>query len=721
MAKAGGWRVALAAFGCLALAAQAEARTNRALLIAVTDYPNLPAKARLVGPNHDAALARDYLTTAAPVKFEPGDVTVLADKLDGATGSPTRAAILGELARLAAESAPGDFVYIHYSGHGAQQTAKDGDTETDGLDEIILPSDTGLPPAANEPFPNAIVDDEIGAALKAIRAKGAFVWIVFDACHSGTATRAVPVDPEDIAERGIDTTEFGLPPPAPAPGAGSRAVGDEEEERTAALGIDTGEAAPTGAKPLAEGGIVAFYAAQTVETAPEMPLPKGAEGAVKYGLLTYTLLSAAAANPDITYRQLGAAVLQRYAADARSKPTPMFEGLLDARVFGTEKLDTVMQWPLEVAATGMSVPAGFVQRLAPGSKLAVLPSPAAELVDALGYVEVRSAKNLVARVAPVAWNGKPALKAADLPPKPTARLAELAVDYRLKVARPPAAEGFEAETAMVDGVLDSLAKKEGTGFNVAFVAPGAEADLRLAVLPESAVLDGASDAPALFFLPASGVLDKERGQKPPLVAIDRADPGKLEKGVGDDLTKIFRAVSLSRLAAASDYRPEDFSLGFEIRGEDGGAAQVLDGAKVPVVHPGDEVHFKAENRSTKIVDLNVLYVGSDWSITHVAAERMVPGASLDEGLFAFTADTFGTERMIAVLTEAPPQSEVEDLSFLGQEGVPDATRETGGGGFAAMLADIGAAPATRSVMRLGDKGGSKGAVMIFPVETEPRE
>ena len=34
-----------------------------------------------------------------------------------------------------------------------------------------------------------------------------------------------------------------------------------------------------------------------------------------------------------------------------------------------------------------------------------------------------------------------------------------------------------------------------------------------------------------------------------------------------------------------------------------------------------------------------------------------------------------------------------------------------------MLLDIGLAPATRSAMKLGDKGGSKGAVMIYQIET----
>ncbi|RUU78271.1 caspase family protein, partial [Mesorhizobium sp. M7A.T.Ca.TU.009.01.1.2] len=85
-----------------------------------------------------------------------------------------------------------------------------------------------------------------------------------------------------------------------------------------------------------------------------------------------------------------------------------------------------------------------------------------------------------------------------------------------------------------------------------------------------------------------------------------------------------------------------------------------------------------------------------------------------------TDTSFGMERMIAVLTEAPPESEKQDLSFLAQDGVASATRGTGSAGFSDMLTDLGMAPATRSVMRLADKSGPKGAVMIFPMETVPR-
>ena len=438
----------------------------------------------------------------------------------------------------------------------------------------------------------------------------------------------------------------------------------------------------------------------------------------------YTIFSKLAENPNITYRQLGHAVLQQYLADSRQRPTPLFEGELDARVFGTEKLDTVMQWQVEVKDGKASLPAGLLHRLAIGTKLAILPTPTSELSEAVGYLEVQSAKNLSSSVVPVAFKGKPALKLTDLPPNAYARLAELAVDFRLRVARPVVDGDFAKEAALVNSTLESLAAAKDKGINIQIVDPDEEADVRLAVMTGDA-FPGAKSAsvagPALYFLPSSGDVSTTTAERPPMVAIDPADPAKLEKGTGENLLKIFRATSLSRLAAASDYKPDQVSVQFMIKRDGKDEFEPLQDSSVPIVSPDDEVHILAENRSSKLVDINILYVGSDYSITHIDAQRLVAGAKIEEGLFAFTDTSFGREQMIAVLTEAPPQSEIEDLSFLAQDGVPSLTRSIDGpAGFADMLADIGMAPETRSVMKLGDKGGAKGAVMIFPMETAPR-
>ncbi|RUX05286.1 MAG: caspase family protein [Mesorhizobium sp.] len=718
---------ALMAAGTVSFRALAASRTYHALLVACTEYPALPQRNWLIGPKNDAGLVHEYLlkNVPDPVRFAPENVTLLAKDVPGAKGLPTHAAIKTALADLAAKVRRDDFVYLHLSGHGAQQPERVNGDETDGLDEIFLPVDIEKWINRDAGVPNALVDNEIGDALDAIRDKGAFVWAVFDCCHSGTATRAVDVD--DELDRKVEFADL---------------VGGDEAARAAAIkayentvasasrGLDENgqrkpafNLSPTGGEPITKGKLVAFYAAQTVETTPEMPLPKGTADAPRFGLFTFTILSKLAENPNVTYRQLGQAVLQQYSADSRTRPTPLFEGELDARVFGTDKTDAVMQWPVIVKDGEASIGAGLLHRLTPGSKLAILPSALSSLSDAVGYLEVESAKNLESRVKPVEFDKKPALKVADIPSNAYARVAEIAVDYKLAVARPAATKGLETETALVNSVLDELAAAKETGFNIELVDPGKSAELRFAVMRENAIAgaDGnATDKPALWFLPASGDVTLKDGGRPPLIIIHPDNRQKLVDATARNLRTIFRATGLSRLAAASDYKPEDVDVQFQVKRRDKDGLEPLQASVVPRVSPGDEVHVLAKNSSDQLVDINVLYVGSDYSITHIVAERLAPQATLEEGLLAFTDTSFGMERMIAVVTEAPPESAKEDLSFLAQDGVASMTRGIGPASFSDMLADIGMAPSTRSVMRLADKSGPKGAVMIFPMETVPR-
>jgi hypothetical protein len=715
---------ALSAAGLIRpLSAQDTARTNHAVLVACTAYPNLPKRVSLIGPNNDATMVREFLMQAAPVTFAPENITLLADGIEGAAASPTHKNILDALAATAKKARGGDFVYIHLSGHGSRQPAVDPNSETDGMDEIFLPADTGVWGDATH-IPNALLDNQIGEALDAIRATGAFVWFVIDACHSGTATRAAAIDEDFAVERQVKPEDLGVP--------GDRLAAAEEAGGTRGIGDSPakpafGATAPTGAEAVGKGGLVGFYAAQTVETTPEMPLPKGAVGATRYGLFTYTIFSkiAESRNPAMTYRQLGQAVLQQYAADARNKPTPLFDGDLDAPVFGTSEGNAALQWPLTVQDGVMSINAGLLHRLMPGAKLAIVAKPQDPTDAAIGMAEVTSAKNLTSRLKPVATGEKPALAVDAIPPNAYARVTDLALNFSLTVARPSEAEGLGDEVKLVDAMLDEVSARQGKRYNVTLVEPGKEADIRLAVMRENAVPSAAKDAsdkPALWFLSASGDIAADGDERPPLVAIDKAAPQKMADATAANFEKIFRAVNLSRLASASDYRNDQVSVAFNIRREGSDREEPLDASTVPAVNPGDVVAIAARNTSSSMVDINVLYVGSDYSITHMGANRIEPNGALNEDLLMFTDDSFGMERMIAVLTEAPQISEVADLSFLQQGGVPAATRGTGeGGDFMGMLTDIGNAPATRAAMKLGGKGGQKGAVMIFSVQNVPRD
>ena len=77
----------LALAALLTTASAAMARENYALIVAASEYPNLPEQFWLKGPKNDAGLVRDYLLHDAPVKFEPQNVVTLGsgDGLELAT------------------------------------------------------------------------------------------------------------------------------------------------------------------------------------------------------------------------------------------------------------------------------------------------------------------------------------------------------------------------------------------------------------------------------------------------------------------------------------------------------------------------------------------------------------------------------------------------------------------------------------------------------------
>lgn len=724
----------------------AEARTNHALIVAVTKYPNVKG-ADLIGPNNDAALLREYLTTSAPVPFAPENVAVLADGVEGAIASPTHQAIKDELARLTGRVERGDFVFLQLSGHGTQQPAVDPSSEPDGMDEVFLPSDIRQWTDPKKGIPSALADNEIGTALDALREKGAFVWIVIDACHSGTATRAAGLGEQDVRERKLDPQLLDIPESAFGEAAAAASGQPEEGDRALLLYAEEkagqlGDATPTGADAIVPGGMVAFFAAQTVETTPEMLLPRGAPDAKKYGLFTYTILSQLAANPNMSYRQLGQSVMQAYAAGNRSRPTPLFEGALDAPVFGTAGGDRVQQWKIRVQPTGISLPAGKLHRLTPGTRLAVLPSPSASPEEAMGYVEVRAADNLTARISPVAFDGKAALAPSAIPPNAYARLTEVVFDTELAVARPPANPRYATEIAEVNRLLDAIATASETPVRLRVVDATQPADLKLAVLSEedvailvadagpgatSAKVDAISDraaisaAPRLWFLPPTAEVSLDQGRRPPSIGFAGSTPEGLTSEVADSLVRIFRATNLARLAGASTFDPKEFEVSFRVVRTDAAEPETLDAGKTPRVHPGDEVHLAAHNLAGGPVDINVLYIGSDYSISHMYAERLHGGSRVELPLLAFNDSSFGVERMVVVLTEGSAITAVEDLGFLAQEGVRQNTRSaTHPEGFAGLLRDIGNAPATRGAMKLGQGASARGALLIYQLENMPR-
>ena len=685
----------LALLAGLILSAAAQARENHALLIGASEYPGLDERYWLVGPRNDVDLVRTYLTTNPHVPFKPENVTVLADGIDGAA-APTLSAIRAAMADLAGRLHPDDFVYLHFSGHGSQAPAQHPEAELDGLDELFLPVDIGPWDDSVGAVENALVDDEIGAMIAALRATGATVWAVFDSCHSGTATRAAPAGDDAVRLRKLDGAALGIPP--------------ERLEPTTTRALPGPAAAPEspvdGTGP-EEGGFVAFYAAQTNETTPEKRLPRGMPGRRSQGVFTFTLFETLAERPGITYRQLGQEILRRYAVNNLARATPMFEGDLDSPVFGSGGAAAARQWPLQDDNGVMRLPAGRLHGLRPGMELTLLASPADPDDAALGHLRVDYAETFSAELLPA--DDAP----AEIPRGAYLRKTETAVDFALAVALP---EPGSAAADRLRAALDTADTSDVFGPRIRLVPAGAEADLRLGVLPDS-------DRPqAIWVLPATGLKAEGGFAVTPSIGTADKDGATLLVTLADTLQRMARAQNLLKLGGAYDGGDVDVEVQLQTRSPARPRLRALETLPVPRLVPDDEVHVLARNREAVPVDLNVLYVGTDYSITHMFAGRLQPGDRLKQGLLRITDEAFGRDRVILILTPAKPQSAIEDLGFLAQDALP-ATRGRGDGGFAGMLAEAGFGATTRAAAPLGGGGpaGPSPAILMFDLDTRPAE
>lgn len=382
-----------------------------AVLVGVSDYDETIGLSDLRGPANDVRLLRDVLD-----KRGDFNITILADGVDGGI-DPTRDNILAALDRVVAETENGDFVYLHFSGHGTQQGDLSGD-ESDGVDEVFLPRNTARADPGGVIIPNAIVDEELGERVSKMRAKGVDVWFVLDSCHSGSGLRA---GSPRIATRFVDPAALGINVTAkPGVAPAIDAIGDE-------------------ALP---GKYVAFYSAQASEVAREIQID-AADSDSWYGLFTSRLAARLQTGANQSYRQLFQAILSDLddstIPGAARLQTPLWEGnLIDAPVFGGGDVVGVRQY----AVDGTRIRAGKLQGLRENTVIALVADAAAAADDILGYAQLRETGAQSATIVTVSGNcvASVARACTDLGiPSEDARFARIVaqpLDDRILIAPP---------------------------------------------------------------------------------------------------------------------------------------------------------------------------------------------------------------------------------------------------------------------------------------------
>lgn len=285
--------------------------TNHALLIGVSDYPQLPRRLWLKGPINDVGLVRAVLLKKG---FDGERIQTLTSR-STPERDPSRQNILQAFDRMKQSVKPGDRVFFYLAGHGSQQpqTAIQAErpTEADGLDEVFLPSDVrqwdGV--GTRAAIPNALLDDEIGEWMDALVDAGATVWGVFDTCHAAGMARGKPGN-----GRAISPADLGLP--------------------LTKAGTTSPRVRLTSPGARLDGRSLAF-ASRSHELAGEEWLPRGASLANtrRHGVFTFHLAGALRGSPSLNASVLQQTIGATYATERRVAPVPQWVG------------DATLLWP----------------------------------------------------------------------------------------------------------------------------------------------------------------------------------------------------------------------------------------------------------------------------------------------------------------------------------------------------------------------------------------
>lgn len=443
---------------------------TRALLIGVSNYDADSGIPSLRGPRNDVRLMREVLA-ARGVQ----DIRILADGVEGTLSRPDRAAIVAAFEQLAEDAASGDLVIITMSGHGTRQPDRDGD-ETDGLDEVFLPADAAKAEPGDSQIPNALVDDELGRMVLAIRRKGADVVFVMDSCHSGSGLRAASAD---VADRYVDPAVLGIRAIETRGGAASAVV---------AVAGDDGDA---------PGRVVAFYAARSNEVAREVNLtPEAADDAGWYGLFTSHLAARLQSEEPISYRQLFQAVLSdlnESATPGAALQTPSWEGgLINATVLGGQ--DTVGLRQFAVAGDELSV--GLVHGFGSGTLFALVADATDPADAALAFAQIEEAQPTLSYLRSVGGDCVPEAgglceSTGRLPAAARfARLVARPVDMALRLAPP---------VALADGATLSADDPRAAALEAAIAEVNGGGQVQVALDPVAATVTVGAEGDRLWF------------------------------------------------------------------------------------------------------------------------------------------------------------------------------------------------------------------------------
>ncbi|MCP4398359.1 MAG: hypothetical protein GY801_13815 [bacterium] len=661
-------------------AARSVYAEDYALLVGCTSYPNLPQSYGRPGPANDVELLEQLLKSQ--FEFDANNITTLAGWPTDETQRPTYENIAREFQDLADPEifGEGDQIVILLAGHGSQQPQQSGaddpnDPEPDGFDEIFLPSDVKGWNFEAAVVENAIVDDELRIWLDAIQKTGAFVWLIVDACNSGTMIRDKAV---------MQTYDRYLPPevlmiPQDVLDAAKARAARQPQTRGLAkddlLGLSK-----------ADDKLVAMYAAQSSEPTLEQPLPFPPDD-LYYGLFTYILDTVLQESVSpLTYRELTERVNARYRSEGYLQPTPLIEGgALDQEVLGRRtwpKRPKILLGEEEPNQSGIfGLQMGHLQGLHLGDVLAVYPPAGEAQADqSVGHVTVTALSPFTALVVPVAFNDLPAPGTAQLLPGSRCQVVFVNYgDFCLKIAVQrqinsgaiaevetyPPHEGPE----LIENALQTLTTDPQLTEMIVRVNTSVEADWYIRLVNDQVRL-----------IPKSEFSPQDTASSQFLVG-NVAQSTDLAEKLGEALQNIARVSNLLKIAGTTTITDEDDSgkvkvqvelLRFEDDNDQQGTVVSYDTAG-RILREGDRIAFRVTNPNDFPIDVSLLFIDSGYGISAFFPEpgrlddnRLPPGETIPLKALKgrISGDTFGLEQLVTIAVRA--SSTPIDFSWLEQ-------------------------------------------------------
>jgi len=275
---------------------------------------------------------------------------------------PTYQNIVAKFKQLTDLAQPQDQIYIHYSGHGGRSATIYPELKgIYGVDESLVPTDIGNSEA------RYLRDLELAKLLQNMVDKQLVVTVVLDSCHSGGATRS-GVNDSDIRglnKNVVDTT------PRPQ----ESLVASAEELIQNWLRLTQGQqntrnvTAASGWLPYPQGYVL-LAACRDNEYAYEYAF----NGKERNGALTYWLLdSLQKLGNDVTYQALHARILAKVNTQFE-RQTPMLQGEGSRLIFSGQSMSSqpaVIVKKVEVAKNRVLLQAGVAQGLRKGAEFAI--------------------------------------------------------------------------------------------------------------------------------------------------------------------------------------------------------------------------------------------------------------------------------------------------------------------------------------------------------------